>query len=126
MALFFLVYRFVFLWFWLDSQFQPVYQTIYTSHTHWIKTHDVISSSITPHRLKDFKSQDLNHHPCLTYICITYITVTEIIIIFNCYVATVTQLITAVPLYSCNNITLKMVTIAAKKCWRECSEQNTP
>ena len=41
---------------------------------------------------------------------ITYVFSTEIIIIFNCYVVTATELTTFVLLYSCNNnITLKMV-----------------
>jgi len=62
----------------------------------------------------DFKSQDFNHDPFLTYVYSTYIILTEIIIIYNCYTVTVTQLTTFVPLHCCNNITLKMAAIAAK------------
>jgi len=43
----------------------------------------------------------------------------EIIILVNCYGVTATQLTTFVPLYSCNNITLKMATVAAETCWWE-------
>jgi len=34
-------------------------------------------------------------------------------VIFNCYVVTATQLTKFVPLYSCNNITMKMAATAA-------------
>ena len=85
-----------------------------TPSTHRIKTHHIIASSITLHRLTNFNSQDFNYDPFLTYIYITHITLTEIIIIFNCYGVTMAQLTTLVPLYSCNNITLKMVMIAAE------------
>jgi len=44
----------------------------------------------------------------------------KIIIIFNRYGVTATQLTTFVPLYSCNNsITLKMAAIADETCWCE-------
>jgi hypothetical protein len=33
-------------------QFQPVYHTVYTSPTSWIKTHHITASSITPQRTK--------------------------------------------------------------------------
>jgi hypothetical protein len=43
------------------------------------------------------------------HICITYIILTKIIITFNWYRVTATQLTTCVPLYSCNNnITMNM------------------
>ena len=43
---------------------------------------------------------------------------TEVIIIFNCYGVTETQLTTFVPFNSYNNnFTLKVAAIAAKKCW---------
>jgi hypothetical protein len=67
--------------------------------------------------LKDFQSQDFKHFPFLTYIYVTYIILTEIIIIFNCYEVTATQLTTFIPLYSYNNITLKMAALAAAACW---------
>jgi hypothetical protein len=35
----------------------------------------------------------------------------------NFYEVTATQLTTFVPLYSCNNITMTMATIAAEACW---------
>jgi len=70
-------------------------------------------------RTNNFNSKDFNHYPFLTYIYITYTTVTEIIIIFNCYVVTVTKLTKFVHLYCCNNITLKMTAIAAETCWGE-------
>jgi hypothetical protein len=71
----------------------------------------------------DFKSQDFNHYPFLTYICINCVIITETAIMFNCYRMTATQLTTFVPLYSCNNnINLKMVAVAAETCWREFSE----
>jgi hypothetical protein len=70
-----------------------------------------------PAPLNDFQSQDFNHFPFLTYIYITYIILTEIVIIFNCYEVTVTQLTIFVPLYSYNNITLKMAALAAEACW---------
>ena len=60
----------------------------------------------------DFKSQDFNHDPFLTYTYCTYIVLTEIVIIFNCYAVKVTQIITFVPLCCGNNITLKMAAIA--------------
>jgi len=49
---------------------QPVQHTFYISPTRWIKTHHITASSITPHRL-NFKSQDFNHYPFLSYIYIT-------------------------------------------------------
>ena len=58
------------------------------------------ASSITPHRLNNFNSQDFNHYQFLTYSDITYVILTEIIIIFNCYGVAATQLTTFVPLYS--------------------------
>jgi len=61
----------------------------------------IVLTSNTPHRLNNFNSQDFNHYP-LTSNFIPYIILTEIIIIFNCYEVTVTQLTTFVPLYSCN------------------------
>ena len=36
---------------------------------------------------------------------------------FNCYVVTATHLTTFVPLFSCNNVTLKMAAKAAETCW---------
>jgi len=44
-------------------------------------------------RPNSFNTQYFNYYPFLTYIYITYTTPTEIIIIFNCHVVTVTQLI---------------------------------
>jgi cell division protein YceG involved in septum cleavage len=45
-----------------------------------------------------------------------YIILTEIIIIFNCYGVTATQLTKIVPFYSCNNnTTLKMTATAVAK-----------
>jgi hypothetical protein len=38
---------------------------VYTSLARWIKTH-VTASSITPHGLNDFNSEEYNHHPLLT------------------------------------------------------------
>jgi len=61
-----------------------------------------VLTSNTPHRLNNFNSQDFNNYP-LTYIFISYIILTKIIIIFNCYGVTVTQLTTFVPLYFCND-----------------------
>jgi len=61
----------------------------------------IVLTSNTPQRLNHFNSQDFNNYP-LTFIFIPYIILTEIIIIFNCYGVTVTQLTTFVPLYSCN------------------------
>jgi len=87
-----------------------------TPSTQWIKTHHIIASSISPHKL-NVNSQDFNHGPFLTYIYITHIILTEIIIIFYFY-GVMTQLTTLVPLYCCNNnITLKMAVIVAKTCW---------
>jgi hypothetical protein len=51
-------------------QFQPVYHTMHTSPTRWIKTHHITASSITPHRLNNFKSKYFRLHPFLTYIYI--------------------------------------------------------
>ena len=34
----------------------------------------------------------------------------------------VTQLSTSVPLYSCNNITLKMAAVVVETCWSELCE----
>jgi hypothetical protein len=53
--------------------FQPVFHTINKSPTSCIKAYNVAASDITPHRLNDFKYQDLNNHPFLTYIFFTYI-----------------------------------------------------
>jgi hypothetical protein len=96
------------------------YITPSTHHLHnglKLTTHHINASSITPHKLNNFNSQDFNHDPFLTYIYITYIILTEIIIIFNFYVVT-TQLTTLVPLYCCNNnSTLKMAVIVAETCW---------
>jgi hypothetical protein len=36
---------------------------------------------------------------------------------FNCYGVTTTQLTTTEPLYSLNNITLKMAAVGAETCW---------
>jgi hypothetical protein len=93
-------------------------------HLHaWYKTHHITISSTTPHRLNNLNSQDFNHCPFLNYISITYIILNEIIIIFNCYGVTVTQLTTFVLFYSCNNnITPKIDAIAAETCWWEYSE----
>ena len=74
--------------------FQPVYHTVHTSPTRWIKTHHTTASVITPHRLNDFNSQDFNHYTFLTCIYIklrglspranyTYIILTEVIITFK-------------------------------------------
>jgi len=53
--------------------------------------------------------------PILTYIYITNTILHEIVIIFNCYVVTTTQLTTFALLYSGNNnITLKMAAIGAE------------
>jgi hypothetical protein len=84
------------MWYTGWNQFQPVYNTIYTPPTHWIKTHITVSS-ITPHKLFYFNSQDFNHDPLLTYIFITHVILTEIIIIFNCYGVTMTHLTTLAP-----------------------------
>jgi hypothetical protein len=46
-----------------------------------------------------------------------YIILSEIIKIFNCYGMTATQLTKFVPLYSCNNITLKMAGVVGETCW---------
>jgi hypothetical protein len=52
--------------------------------------------------------------PC---IYITSIILTEIVIVFNCYGVTATLLATFVPLYFYNNnITLKIVALAAETC----------
>jgi hypothetical protein len=48
------------------------------------KTHPITISSIIPHRINDFKSQNFIHYPFLNYIFIIYIFSTEIIIIFYC------------------------------------------
>jgi len=66
--------------------------------------------------VNNFDSQDFNHYPFLTQIYITYIILTEIIIIiiFNSNGVTAAQLTTFVPLYCCNNITMKMTATAAE------------
>ena len=71
----------------------PVYHTVYTSPTCWIKTPHIITSRITLHRLNSLNSKDFNHYPVLTYTHITYTILTEITI-FNYYVVTSTQLTT--------------------------------
>jgi len=80
------------------NQLQPVYHTIYTSPTtnsnryttpsthHLHVALKLTTSSITPHTLNNFNSQDVNQYPFLT---------------------------TFVTLYFYNNITLKMAAIAA-------------
>jgi len=90
---------------------------VHTSCSCWIKTHYITASSITPHRLNNFNPQDFKHYPLVTSIYIAYVILNEIIIIFNCYGVTVTQLTTFVSLYSCNNITMKMATVAAETYW---------
>ena len=95
-------------------ELQPVYRTVYTSPTRYTKTRHVSTRSITLHLLKNFSSQGFNHLQYLNYIYIKYIILTEIIIIFNCCGMTTTQLTTFVPLYSCNNITLKIASIPAE------------
>jgi hypothetical protein len=102
------------------NQFQPVYHTIYTSPTQWIKTHHITASSITPPKLNNFNSQDFNHDPFLTYIYISHIILTEIIIFLNFYgvMIQLTTLVDSPPLYCCNkNSTRKLATIVAKTCW---------
>jgi len=54
-----------------------VYHTMYTSPACWIKTHHIIASSITPHRVNNFNFQDFKHYPFLTCIYITYIILTK-------------------------------------------------
>ena len=88
-----------------------------TSIYYRVKTHHITASSITPHRLNNFNSKDLNRYQFVTYICITYVILTEIITIFNCYGMKATHLTTFVPLYSCNNIILKMAALAVETCW---------
>ena len=73
-----------------------------------------------PHRLQTktiLTPKILIITPFVTYIYITYIILTEIIVIFNCYGVTMTQLTTFVSLYSRNNIALKMTAEAAETCW---------
>ena len=98
----------------VGTQFQPVQ---HTSPTRCIKTQHISAPSITPHRLKDCNSKDVNHNPFLTYICITRIILTKFIKLFNCYGVTATQLTKCVLFYCCNNnITLKMAAIPAETC----------
>ena len=99
------------------TEFETIYHSVCKSSTRWIKTHHIATSSITPHRLNYFNFQDFNHHLFLTYIYISHIFLTEIIIIFNNHVLTKTQLTKFILLYSSNNITLKMVAVAAETCW---------
>ena len=108
------------------KQFQPVHHNVNTSPTRYIKTHHITTSSINLHRPNYFNPPDVTDHPLLTYIYITYVISTEIIILFNCYWLTATQLTTFAHLYSCNNnITLKMATLDAETCWWEHCEWNT-
>jgi len=60
---------------------QPVYHTINTSPTCWIKTHHTTASIITLHRPNNFNSQDFNNCQLLTHIYITYKILTKIIIL---------------------------------------------
>jgi hypothetical protein len=61
--------------------FQPVFHTFNKSPTRCIKAYNIAASDITPHRLNDFKYQDLKNHPFLTYIFFTYIILTENILL---------------------------------------------
>jgi len=65
-------------------------------------------------KLNNSNSQYFNNYIFETDICVTYKMLIEITIIFNWYGVTMTQLITFVPSYSCNNITLKTAAIAAE------------
>ena len=87
---------------------------IHTSLYCRIKTHHIKRHST--HTLRNFKPQDYNYYPFSSYIDITYIILSNIIKIYNCY-GTTSQLTTFVPLHSCNNVALKMATIAAETCW---------
>jgi hypothetical protein len=53
--------------------FQPIYYTMYTPRTSWIKTHHITASSIPSHRLNNFKSKNFGLYPFLTCVYI-YIT----------------------------------------------------
>jgi len=74
---------------------------------------------MAPIQLNNFNSQHFNNYIFETSICIIYNILIEIIIIFNWYGVTMTQLITFVPLYSCNNIILKTAAIAAETVVRK-------
>jgi len=101
------------------TEFQTVYHSVCKSSTRWIKTHHIATANITPQRRNNFNCQDFNHHLVLTYIYITRVFLTEIIKIFNNHVLMKTQLTKYLPLYSSNNISLKMVAVAAGTCWWE-------
>jgi len=47
-----------------DDAFQPVYHTVNTSPTRWIRT----ASVIIPHRLNNIYSQDFNNYPFKLYL----------------------------------------------------------
>ena len=74
-------------------------------------------ASLHTHRLNNFNSQEFNHYPFLTCIYITYVILTDILIFFNCYGVTTTQLIIFVPWYSCNNVTLNMAATVSETYW---------
>ena len=102
---------------------QLLHHTVNTLPTRWIKTHHIIAPSTTPHRLNDFNTQDFNHYQFLTYVYITRQFLTEITVTFNCYGVTTTQLSEYVNLYFCDdNVTRKMVSVAAETCWLEIGE----
>jgi hypothetical protein len=81
------------------NEFQTAYHTVNTSPTRWIKTHRITASSITPQKLNNVNTKDFIYWPFLTYIILA-----KIIIIFNYYRVTTTQLTT---LYLCTVVIIQ-------------------
>jgi len=74
----------------------------------------ITASSVAPHGLSLSIHHDFNNKPFLTYIYITYIILTESLVLLWSDDDTTYH---TVPLYSCNNITLKTAAITFEIYW---------